>query len=322
LYWAQYQQGKFEFLAGQAWDFLVPNRNGLSPMPADLFYSQNVDTNYQMGLIWARTPQFRFVYHGSDTVSAGVALEDPEQFVGSAVVLPAGFPAGEVNTNNGGSALGASSPTPNKYPDIIGKVAFDPKTGKTHQHIDAAFVLRGFETYNPANNTAFSKTGYGGSVNAVLEPAPGFRLVANNFFSHGGGRDIANTNIPDFIVYPDYSLNLVKSWSGIYGPELTIKNSLLYGYYSVARVDQNVTTDANGTTMIGYGVAGSQTANHKIDEFTVGLTETLFRDPKIGGLQMMFQYSYVKRTPFSVPAGTPADAKLNMFYFNFRYLLP
>jgi hypothetical protein len=36
----------------------------------------------------------------------------------------------------------------------------------------------------------------------------------------------------------------------------------------------------------------------------------------------MFQYSYVKRTPFAVPAGTPPDAKLNMVYFNFRYLLP
>jgi hypothetical protein len=74
-----------------------------------------------MGLIWGRVPQFRFVYHANDTVSAGMSLEDPEQFVGSAVVLPAGFPAGEVNTNNGGSVLGTSSPTPNVYPDIIGK---------------------------------------------------------------------------------------------------------------------------------------------------------------------------------------------------------
>jgi hypothetical protein len=34
------------------------------------------------------------------------------------------------------------------------------------------------------------------------------------------------------------------------------------------------------------------------------------------------QYSRLQRTPFSVPAGTPTDAKLNMFYINVRYLLP
>jgi hypothetical protein len=322
LYWAQYQQGKFEFLAGQSWSFLVPNRNGLSPMPGDLFYSQNVDTNYQMGLIWGRTPQFRFVYHGSDSFAAGVSLEDPEQYTGSAVVLPTGFPAAEVNTGSGSSALGASSPTPNSYPDIIGKVAFDPKTGSTKQHIDAAFLIRGFKTYNPATNTSYTATGTGGSVNVVLSLTKTVRVVANNYLSHGGGRDIANTNLPDFIVNPDYSISLAKTWSGIYGPEVTIKNTLLYGYYSLARIDQNVTLDANGTSMIGYGVAGSQTANHKIDEFTVGLTQTLFRDPKFGGMQIMFQYSYLKRTPFSVPVGTPADAKLNMVYLNVRYILP
>jgi hypothetical protein len=30
----------------------------------------------------------------------------------------------------------------------------------------------------------------------------------------------------------------------------------------------------------------------------------------------------LKRTPFLVPAGTPADAKMKEFYVNFRYILP
>ena len=50
---------------------MTPNRNGLSPMPGDLFYSQDVDTNYQMGLTWGRTTQFRFIFHASDVVTAG-----------------------------------------------------------------------------------------------------------------------------------------------------------------------------------------------------------------------------------------------------------
>ena len=42
-----------------------------------------------------------------------------------------------------------------------------------------------------------------------------------------------NTNIPDFIVNPDFSLSLVKSRSFIGGAELNVApNTLLYGYYS------------------------------------------------------------------------------------------
>jgi hypothetical protein len=322
LYWAQYQQGKFEFLAGQSWSFLVPNRNGLSPMPGDLFYSQDVDTNYQMGLTWQRVAGFRFIAHASDTVTAGVAIENPEQYVGGAVVLPKALPLFEVDTGSGSSAVGSASPTPNPYPDIAAKIALDPKTGNTHQHIDAAVFVRGFKTYNPATDTSFSATGYGGSVNAVIEPVRNFRLIATNFFSKGGGRYIANTGIPDFIVNPDFSMSLVQSWSGIYGAEVTAKNTLLYGYYSIASVNQNTTLDADGKTPIGYGIAGSAAANHKIYEGTFGLTQTFFRDPKIGGMQLMLQYSYLKRTPFSVPAGTPTDATMNMVYVNVRYILP
>ena len=320
LYWAQVQTGKFEFLAGQSWSFITPNRNGLSPMPGDLFYSQDVDTNYQMGLTWQRDMQFRFISHPSDTVAFGVSLENPEQYVGSATVLPTAFNAAQVDT--GASNVAATSPVPNLYPDVITKVAFDPKTGNTHQHIDAAFVVRGYKVFNPANNNTYDATGTGGSVNLVVEPVANFRLIATQFFSHGSGRYIANTNLPDFIVNADQSLSIVKSWSGIWGAEITAHNTLLYGYWSYAHAEQNVGVDTNGTTRIGFGVPNSQSANHKIQEPTVGFTHTFFRDPKIGGMQMMVQYSWVERTPYSVPAGTPGKATTHMVYVNVRYILP
>lgn len=322
LYWVQYQQGKFEFLAGQSWSFLVPGRNGISPMPGDLFYSQDIDTNYQMGLVWQRVPGFRFIAHATDTVTMGVAIENPQQYVGGAVVLPKAFPVGEVDTGSGGGAVGSASPTPNSYPDVSFKIALDPKTGKTHQHIDAAGFVRGFKTYNSATDSTSGATGYGGSVNAVLEPVPNFRLMATNYFSKGGGRYIGNAGVPDFIVNPDFSMSLVQSWSGIYGTEITAKNTMVYGYYSLTRIDQNTALDADGKTPIGYGIVGSTAANNKIDEYTGGLVQTFFRDPKIGGMQLMLQYSYLKRTPFSVPAGTPSDANMHMFYVNVRYILP
>jgi hypothetical protein len=326
LYWVQFIGGKFEFLAGQSWSMLVPNRNGMSPMPGDLFYSQDVDTNYQLGLTWGRTPGFRFVDHASDTVNFGLALENPQQYVGGAVVLPAAFTAccaTQVDTGSGGGNVGSSSPQPNLYPDIIGKVAFDPKTGKLHQHIDAAFLVSGFKTFNPATNSSHSSTGTGESINFVLEPTKTLHVIATNFWSNGGGRYLGNTSVPDFIVNPDFSQSKVKGFGGIYGAEFqVVPKTLLYGYYSPVTIDQNVTFDANGTTMIGYGVTNSQTANHKVHQSTVGVTQTFFRDPKYGGMQLMIQYSNLERTPFSVPVNTPTSAKLNMVYVNVRYILP
>jgi len=106
------------------------------------------------------------------------------------------------------------------------------------------------------------------------------------------------------------------------GPEIQVgAKTLLYGYYSYARFDQNVAVDASGK-QIGFGVTGSNAANHTLNETTIGITQTFFRDPRIGGLQLMVQYSNLERKPFSVPTGTPADAKLNMVYVNVRYVLP
>jgi hypothetical protein len=332
LYWAQVTTGKFEFLAGQSWSMMTPNRNGISPAPGDIFFSQNADTNYQAGLVWGRTPGFRFLVHPSPVVTAGVGLENPQQYIGGAVVLPAAFPNNPLQVDDGSGAVASSSAVPNRFPDFIGKIALDPKMkgGKLHQHIDAAFLVRSFRTYMASTDTKFSKTGTGGSVNLSLEPGtPLVHIVLMNFFSDGGGRYIANTNMPDFIVNADGSMATVSSKSGIYGAEANVKKSLVYGYYSLAQADAKTTFDANGTTVIGFGVPNSQSANHKVEEETVGLTQTLIRDPKFGGLQIWLQYSHVKRTVFSSPTTLPTGgtlpgnvAKTNMFYVNFRYILP
>jgi hypothetical protein len=316
VFWGQYRRGGFEFLAGQTWSLMTPNRNRLSPETADVFFSQTVDPNYQMGLTWGRTMQFRLTTRLSETIAAAVSIENPDQYVGGAVKLPAAFPPGEVDT-------GASvNDVPNPFPDIIGKIAFDPKIGRTHQHIDAAVLVRSFKTYNLDTDTSFKETATGGEVNVAVEPIPPVRVIANAFFSSGGGRYIANTNLPDFVVNHDASITLVKTRSYLIGTEIQAGGrTAVYAYHSQAHADPAVTTDVDGSA-IGFGVPGSTAANEQIVETTAGLTQTFFRDPKIGGIQFMAQYSHVRRTPFSVPAGTPSDAAVNMLYFNVRYLLP
>jgi hypothetical protein len=295
---------------------MTPNRNGLSPETADVFFGQTVDPNYQVGLTWGRTMQFRLTTHPNDIFTAAASIENADQYVGGGVRLPAGFPGGEVDT-------GASvNDVPNPFPDIIGKIAFDPKIGRTHQHIDAAVLVRSFKTYSLGTDTAFGKTAIGGAVTGAVEPIPSVRLIATGFYSSGGGRYIANTNLPDFIVNQDASMTLVTTWSSLIGTEIQAgSKTSLYTYFSAAHADAAVTTDVDGSA-IGFGVPGSTVANERIVEATVGVTQTFFRDPKIGGIQFMAQYSHVRRTPFSVPSGTPADASVSMLYFNVRYFLP
>jgi hypothetical protein len=311
--WFQYVRGGYEFTAGQTWTLLTPNRNGLSPASADVVLSQNLDANLQLGLTWARQNQFRFVAHPSKTFAAGFSIENPQPFVGSAVVLPDSFPAVEVDT---GSNTGAPSP----YPDVIGKVAFDPLIGQTHQHFEAAVVVRGFRTYSPDTNATFWATGSGVSFGAVIEPVKNVQLIGTTFLSSGGGRYMIG-QAPDFMVNADGSPATIGANSAMGGVEAQVRPAtMLFGYYGTVRIDQKVAQDDG--TPIGYGIPGSTSANRAIDETTVGVNHAVVREAGHGALHLIVQYSYVKRTPWSVPDGTPLNTHAHMVYVAVRYVLP
>ena len=55
---------------------------------------------------------------------------------------------------------------------------------------------------------------------------------------------------------------------------------------------------------------------------TVGVNHAFFREPRYGAMLLIMQYSHVKRTPWSVPDGTPASARTNLVYVTVRYVLP
>src|SRR5262249_43870112 len=211
LYWVDVSKDKFELLAGQSWSLMTPGKNGISPLPGDLFYTQNIDVNYQIGLTWARQAQLRLVYHASPTVAAAVSIENPEQFIGNPneVTFPAAF-----NTQLGGSGgnpqfdSGGATSTPNLHPDVIGKIAWDPKVGDRHFHIEGVGFLRGFkDTFTPIGvpaNTAFThstKEGGGGALNMWLDITKNVHYISTMFFSAGGGRYIFG-QAPDVVVQP------------------------------------------------------------------------------------------------------------------------
>jgi TolA-binding protein len=298
LYWVDYKMGKFEMLGGQSWSFLTPNRTGLGALPGELFYSQDVDTNYQLGLTWTRQTGIRFLYHPTNNWTLGVSFENPQQTLPSSVVLPAftstgaalsstGAYGGQFDTNssnNSNSQAVNNTNVPNLHPDIILKTAFDAKPGGHQVHFDVAGLFRSFKAVNLIDATstaAATKTStiHGGGVAATmnLELVKNLRLITTGFYSDAGGRYIASTAGPDLIVKPDGTLSGIHSGSGIGGFEWQPNpKTLIYAYYSGAYFGQNVSrgfvnsnvpttgTGATGTCTVtgnyGYGDFGAGTS--------------------------------------------------------------
>lgn len=331
LYWVDVHKGKIEILAGQSWSMMTPNRVGISPMPGDIFYSQDMDTNYQVGLVWLRTPGFRFIIHPNDKVAWGFALEDPEQQNGGLVTYPTTFSSTDDNQidENGN---GGGSKTPNKAPDVISKLAFDthPNGGGRNFHVEVAGVYRVFRLNTPLLGNV-STSGGGGSINANLELFKNLHLIANTFWSDGGGRYVFQLG-PDFAVNVNAAGNFVPSpihaGSGIGGFEYTMNRSLLYAYYGAAyfgRDFQSTAGTGGTTTYSGYGFPGAASnQNRTIQEPTIGLVQTFWKNPNYGDLKLITQVSYLSRNPWSAKAtpGNAASAHLGMAYVDLRYDLP
>ena len=334
LYWVQLRKGPWEVFGGQTWSLITPGRTGISPLPGDLFYTQNIDVNYQLGLVWGRIPEFRFVYHPSAKAAFAVALDSPEQYVGGSAggslvtfppALASAYPGGELNT--GGNTLSV----PNVAPDVIAKLAFDPSK---KAHFEVGGVERNFKLWNP--NTKISYTAAGGGVfgNLNFELVKGLRVFTNNFNSDGGGRYIFG-QAPDLIARADGSPSLIHASSTVSGLECTHKNTLLYSYYGGLYVGRNFAivpvTTTSGTppvtitklTPFGYGYSGAPSGQNKsVQEGTFGFAQTFWKDAKYGALTFMGQYSYLTRNPWAIATGQPKDAHLSMVFLNLRYTLP
>jgi hypothetical protein len=326
LYFVDLRKGQWELLGGQSWSMMTPGRVGISPLPADIFYSQDMDTNYQVGIPWTRAPQFRAVYHASDIVTVGFALETAEQYGGGgsgggAIVLPSTLATPYTNTQ---IDLGAATFTPpNLIPDIQAKIAFDPKVNGNLMHIEFGGVLSEFKTYNPTTSQSFTKSGGGGEANFNLELFKGFHFIVNTFVSDGAGRYLFG-QAPDLVVTSTGAPLPLHSDATVDGFEYTTHNTTLFAYYGADYIGKAVLLDTtNKDAYIGYGYPKSANSqNRTIQEATFGFNQTFWKNPSYGALSFIAQYSYLFRDPWYVAAGAPANAHNNLLFLDLRYTLP
>lgn len=335
LFWVDVRKGKVEFLAGQSWSMLTPNRTGISPLPGDIFYSQVMDVNYMVGLTWTRQPGVRVVVHPTEKVAFGLSFENPDQYMGgangsSAAVLPSTLTGlATTQLDNGGSISGTSTvlSTPTVMPDIIAKLAFDPSS---RFHFEVAGVVSEFKIWNPLTGSApgagqhFSTTGAGLQFGLNAAVTKHFRLITTNFWDNGEGRYLFG-QAPDVIVRPNGALSPVRSAGTVDGFEATIKNTLLFAYYGGVFIGRDITLDttASKPVYVGYGeVGGSQ--NRVIQEGTIGFNQTMWKSGKYGAINLIGQYEYATRSLWYWNTGIAGGkgAHDDTVYMDVRYTLP
>ena len=124
VFFLNLSRGRWDLLGGQSWSLLTPNRVGLSPFLSEIFNTLHLDTNYQVGLTYARQPQLRTVYHLNENIALGLSIENPEQLSGNGVTFPSLFNSAEADVNSSTGA-GGNTATPNLHPDVIAKIAAD-----------------------------------------------------------------------------------------------------------------------------------------------------------------------------------------------------
>jgi len=258
-------RNRWEFLAGQNWSLLTPARQGISPLPETLFLTQDLDPNLQSGLVWARTPQVRIVYHASSSVAIGVSLESGDTYAGGSagagtITLPSALQPnyfGQVDTS---TENGNSVPNPNL--DWIGKVALDPK-GARSLHLELVGLLNHYAFYNPLNNRNFSITGWGVALNTLVQATPRLTLITANYYNNGGG-DYIFGEAPDLIIQATGAPSLVPSGSTVDGLEYnpTSKWSL-WAYYGGTWIGRISTFDPVTMQQVGYGYPGSPNSQNR-----------------------------------------------------------
>jgi hypothetical protein len=326
LFWVQVKKDTWEVLAGQSWSLITPGRRGISPLPADIFFTFDIDTNYQVGIPWARIPSVRFVWHPTKELAWALAAENSQQYIGGSaggglVTLPANLATILANQLNNGTN---SFSVPTLNPDIISKVAFDSALHGHLLHFEAAGMMRTFRIFNSLTDQHFFTIGGSGSFNSNVELIKGarLRLLENFYYGRGVGRWLFGEG-PDLIVNSNGALGLLPGGASLVGLESqATKRLFLYGYYGGYYFGRGIAVDTNGKP-IGYGYTGSPNSqNRTIQEGTLGMQYVLWKDPKWGSLQIFAQGSYLFRKPWYVVPGTPSQAKTNMGFVDLRYVFP
>ena len=210
-----------EVLAGQTWSLATLNGKGISPrneLPPPL-----IDGQYIPGFVWARQPQLRLTKTWSNGLWAAVSLENPQTtFASPATGILGVAPGVEVLTSIPGVSGfdNGNSLSLNNLPDVVGKIAYEPRIGgRRPLHLEVFGLRRSYGArvdVKPGNALGLAPGaftvdadggGVGGSVTATLAPLR-LDLQASALTGRGIGR-YGSAQLPDATLRPDGSIEPV-----------------------------------------------------------------------------------------------------------------
>jgi hypothetical protein len=333
VYFTDLKSGRWELLAGQSWSMLTPNRVGVSPFLSEIYNTLHLDSNYQVGLTYARQTQIRTVYHFNDNLALGFSAENPQQFSGGAVTFPALFSTAQTDLGSS-TGSGGGTATPNVHPDLIAKLSLDGPWRGRSWHLETGGLLTAVGILTPASITKSStsrdiREGGGISAAANVEIVRNLHVITTGFWSDGGGRYIGGLG-PAFVVAQPgtttspFSVQMVHSGSMIAGAEWRApKRNVIAFTYSGAYFARSFSIDPSTRAAIGYGFPGSANSNNRaLQEGTLATQTTLWTRAGYGSVQVITQSSYIARSPWSPSPGSPKEAHAFAGYANLRYVLP
>lgn len=333
VFFTDLARGRWELLGGQSWSLLTPNRSGLSPFLSEIYNTLHLDTNYQVGLTYARQTQLRAVMHFTPGLALGVSAENPEQYSGGAPTFPALFSTAETDLGSGTGAGGGTT-TPTLHPDVIAKLSADAHWKDRKWHFEASGLLTPVAVLTPGSITGGGRVKdrrEGGGIGAAanLQALRNLHVIVTGFWSDGGGRYIGGLG-PAFVVAQrgtktsPFVAQLIHSGSGIASAEWqATRASVLSFTFSEAYFGRAFSRDPSTGSLVGYGFAGSANSNNRtLREFTFATQTTLWHQRGYGSVQVITQSSYIQRNPWYVAPGAPKSATLFEQYANLRYVLP
>lgn len=348
---------------GQQWSLATEDGHGIDNRTEVL--PQTIDPNYQIGFIWMRQPGIRATYTFSPTLTAGISAEASQTLTPACSASTGGYCAINYLVGQSGTGGGLYNSTTtysyNLAPDLLAKVAFDPKLG----HFEVFGIERTFRNrVFPNENSQTGKT-----VNAALASGAGayndslvgggvggsarffaadkrFDFGLKGEYGDGTGR-YATTQLPDLTVRPDGQFALLHNFSVMAFADGNVTKRLnMYTYYGTDVVGHDVFADGTGSGQAGYGshllatsgcgtelAPGTTTTGYTptnascsvntkdTREATAGFWYDFYKGPG-GRFREGFQYSWVERNTYTGLDNITPTAVDNVFETSMRYYLP
>jgi hypothetical protein len=337
----------FTLSSGQMWSLLTTDKKGAENLTQAT--PPTIDAQYVPGFDWARQWGIRVSQSFADRqATVALAAEEPQMTVGGH-----GAPTQTFIGNVGGSQLNATANySTDIAPDLIAKIAFDPK-GIGHFELKAIGRLFRDRVVDPACTIGCSKTairnGGGVGVGFFVPIVPKYvDLTLSGLWGAGIGR-YGTSMLPDVVIRPNGIVAPVLAAHAMGGLDIHASHKLdIYMYGGVEYAYRTVyqTKAAGPTTPATYVGYGSPTANNNACDTEVANTGEYvpgaptcsadtkavwqatpgfwykFYSGKTGTFQWGMQYSYTTRNTWSGLKGYAPLAIDQMAFTSIRYYWP